>query len=114
MPSARCDAAKLNLVEEPMPKWTDKDERQYEAIKESTIETGAPEERAQEIAARTVNKRRRLEGRTPNKRTMGTGNPRRTLDGRSRDEVYNRARELGIKGRGRMTKEELVEAVRGR
>jgi hypothetical protein len=45
---------------------------------------------------------------------MGTGNPRRTLNGRSRDEVYNRARELGIKGRGRMTKEELVEAVRGR
>ncbi|MDQ3810028.1 MAG: Rho termination factor N-terminal domain-containing protein [Chloroflexota bacterium] len=97
-----------------MPSWTDKDERQYEHIKESTEARGVPEDRAEEIAARTVNKRRRLEGRTPNRTTMGTGNPNRRLEERSRDEVYNRAKELNIPGRSKMSKTELVEAVRSR
>jgi plasmid stabilization system protein ParE len=92
--------------------WSDKDERQYEHIKDSSLERGFGEDRAEEIAARTVNKRRRTEGRTPNRRTMGTGNPNRGLDERSRDEVYNRARELNIKGRSKMTRSELVEAIR--
>ena len=70
------------------------------------------EDKAEEIAARTVNKRRRVEGRTPNRRTQGTGNPNRALDERSRDEVYNRAKEMHIRGRSKMTKAELVEAVR--
>ena len=96
-----------------MPRaWSDKDERQYEHIKESTLERGANEDRAEEIAARTVNKHRRVEGRTPNVRTQGTGNPNRGLDERSRDEVYNRAKELKIRGRSKMSKAELVEAVR--
>ena len=47
-------------------------------------------------------------------RTQGTGNPNRSLDERSRDEIYNRARELKIPGRSRMAKAELVEAVRPR
>ena len=45
-------------------------------------------------------------------RTQGTGNPNRALEKRSRDEVYNRAKELQIRGRSRMSKAELVEAVR--
>src|SRR5207302_6211595 len=92
--------------------WSDKDERQYEHIKDSSLERGVQEEKAEEIAARTVNKRRRVERRTPNVRTQGTGNPNRSLDERSRDEVYNRAKELKIRGRSMMTKSELVEAVR--
>jgi plasmid stabilization system protein ParE len=96
-----------------MPRaWSDKDERQYEHIKESTLERGANEDKAEEIAARTVNKHRRIEGRTPNVRTQGTGNPNRALDERSRDEIYNRAKELHIRGRSKMSKAELVEAVR--
>jgi hypothetical protein len=96
-----------------MPRaWTDKDERQYEHVKESSLERGVRAEKAQEIAARTVNKHRRVEGRTPNVRTQGTGNPNRSLDERSRDEIYNRARELKIRGRSKMSKAELVEAVR--
>ncbi|WP_022802910.1 hypothetical protein [Deinococcus ficus] len=48
-----------------MPKnWSEKDERQYEHIKQSELERGESEERAEEIAARTVNKQRREEGRT--------------------------------------------------
>jgi hypothetical protein len=92
--------------------FTTKDQRQYEHIKESTRERGVAEDKAEEIAARTVNKRRRIEGRTPNRRTMGTGNPNRGLEERSRDEIYNRAKEMHIRGRGKMTKAELIEAVR--
>ena len=94
-----------------MPGWSRKDERQYEHIKESTLERGAPEDEAQEIAARTVNKRRRQEGRTPNTRTQGTGNPNKPPPERSRDELYNRARELRIAGRSKMSKDELVRAI---
>ncbi|HET9985145.1 MAG TPA: hypothetical protein VFQ38_16205 [Longimicrobiales bacterium] len=97
-----------------MPSWSAKDERKYEHIKESAEERGAGHERAQEIAARTVNKGRREAGRTPNRRTEGTGNPRRSLDSRTRDELENRARELHIEGRSRMSKDELVKAIRSR
>lgn len=95
-----------------MPSWTEKDERQYEHVKDSARDRGRSPERAEEIAARTVNKQRREEGRTPDSRTSGTGNPNSSLEDRTRDELYNRARELEIKGRGDMTKAELVNAIR--
>ena len=44
--------------------WSDKDERMYEHVKESEQQQGRNEEKAKEIAARTVNKQRRSEGRT--------------------------------------------------
>lgn len=97
-----------------MPKWTAKDERQYERIRESGRDRGVPPERAKEIAGRTVNKRRREEGRTPNKTTQGTGNPRRSLEDRTRGELYNRAKKRKIPGRSRMNKNDLVAALRGR
>jgi hypothetical protein len=92
--------------------WTGKDERQYEKIKESASERGSSIGRAKEIAARTVNKRRREEGRTPNKTTQGTGNPRLSLEGRTKDELYNRAKQLGIAGRSQMSKKQLTAAIR--
>ncbi len=91
--------------------WNPKDERKYEHIKESELERGVPEERAEEIAARTVNKGRRQEGRTPNKRTQGTGNPNRPLEEHTRDELYNQAKELKIGGISRMRKAELITAI---
>lgn len=98
-----------------MPRaWTSKDERQYEHIKESALESGKPEKRAKEIAARTVNKERRLEGRTPNKTTQGTGNPNKSLQDRSVAELRNRARELEIPGRSKMNKGDLVKAIQGK
>jgi hypothetical protein len=52
-----------------MPKsWSDKDERQYEHVKESELREGRSTRRAKEIAARTVNKQRSKEGRTHSKR----------------------------------------------
>ena len=94
-----------------MPSWSRKDERQYEHIKEGELERGESEKRAKEIAARTVNKQRRVEGRTPNRTTQGTGNPRTPLETRTRDELYNMAQELDIKGRSKMNKDDLVRAI---
>lgn len=51
-----------------MPKsWSNKDERKYDHIKDSAKERGESNERAKEIAARTVNKDRKEEGRTKKK-----------------------------------------------
>lgn len=98
-----------------MPKaWSNKDERKYEHIRESARDRGASTKRSREIAARTVNRDRREEGRTPNRRTQGTGNPRAGLEDRTRDELYNRAKELGIDGRSRMNKQELASAIRAK
>jgi hypothetical protein len=94
--------------------WTDKDERQYDKVKRSAKERGKSDDRASELAARTVNKQRRLEGRTPSSHTQGTGNPNSPLEARTRDELYNRARELSIDGRSNMSKAELVSAIRSR
>jgi hypothetical protein len=84
----------------------------YEHVKDSNLERGMSEDKAEEIAGRTVNKQRREEGRTPNRRTQGTGNPNTPLQERTRDELYNIARERSVKGRSTMTKRELVDALR--
>jgi hypothetical protein len=94
--------------------WSNKDERQYEHVKESAKDRGASEDRAQEIAARTVNKQRRTEGRTPNRTTQGTGNPNRSYEDRSVEELRNLASDLNIEGRSSMKKAELIEAIRKR
>ena len=99
-----------------------KRERQYEHIKESQLERGTGEGRAKEIAARTVNKERARSGESESRsRTStqdissgrrggmrsGTSKPK----GRTRDQLYNDARKLGIEGRSRMNKAQLERAV---
>jgi len=95
-----------------MAKWTDKDERQYDHIRDRALESGKSEDEAEEVAARTVNKQRRKEGRTPNKTTQGTGNPNSRLEERTVEELRNLASARDIKGRSKMDKAELVEALR--
>lgn len=100
-----------------MPKsWSTKDERMYDRIKASERQRGRKEDRAEEVAARTVNKQRRTEGRTESgiSRTQGTDNPNASLESRTVAELRNRAGELHIKGRSDMTKAELVRAIRKR
>jgi hypothetical protein len=94
--------------------WSNKDERKYEHIKESSRERGMSEDRAEEIAARTVNKGRRKEGRTPNKTTQGTGNPNKGLEARTVAELRNIASDRKIPGRSKMNKGELVKAIRNK
>lgn len=98
-----------------MPKgWSNKDERKYEHVKESELDRGVSKDRAEEIAARTVNKGRREEGRTPNETTQGTGNPNRGYEARTKDELYNLAKEREVEGRSKMSKDELIDALRDR
>ena len=94
--------------------WSNKRERQYEHIKQSSKNRGASTKRAKEIAARTVNKQRRKAGNTPSKKTQGTGNPNTRLEERTRQELYNKARQLDIDGRSRMNKRQLVSAIKKR
>ena len=55
-----------------MPRvWSEKRERQFEAIKESYRQRGRSEEKAEELAARTVNKARREAGETESTRKAG-------------------------------------------
>lgn len=91
--------------------WTKKDERQYDHIKESEQKRGRSAKRAKEIAARTVNKQRREEGRTPNKTSQGTGNPNTKLEDRTVAELRNIASEMEIEGRSKLNKEGLVKEI---
>jgi hypothetical protein len=96
--------------------------RQYEHIKQSEKQQGASEGRAEEIAARTVNKERARSGESRQRSRTSTndmsssrrGGQRSGTDrpkGRTRDQLYNEAKQLGIEGRSRMNKEELERAV---
>src|SRR5215470_6545256 len=102
----------------PQKAWNTKRERQYEHIKDSAKDRGAGEERAEEIAARTVNKNRAQSGesrqasRTSTKdmspqRCGGLRSGRRGPKGPTRDQLYNEARNRNIKGRSTMTKRQL-------
>src|SRR5919201_2237374 len=99
--------------------------RQYEHIKESTRQRGASEGRAEEIAARTVNKERARSGESRRRSRTSTrdissgrrGGQRSGTDrpkGRTRDQLYNEAKSLGIEGRSRMNKAQLQRAVAGK
>ena len=96
--------------------------RQYEHIKESQLEQGRSENRAEEIAARTVNKERARHGesrersRTSTKdissgRRGGQRSGRSRPRGRTRDQLYNEAKKLNIEGRSKMNKDQLERAV---
>ncbi len=96
--------------------------RQYEHIKDSQLDQGASEDRAEEVAARTVNKERaragesRTSSRTSTKdmsssRRGGQRSGTNREKGRTRDQLYSEARRLGIDGRSKMSKAQLQRAV---
>jgi hypothetical protein len=99
--------------------------RQYEHIKESQKERGTSESRAEEIAARTVNKEKARSGESRTRSRTSTndmssgrrGGQRSGTNrqkGRTRDQLYNEAKQLGIEGRSNMNKAQLQRAVDGR
>jgi plasmid stabilization system protein ParE len=105
----------------PHSAWSDKRERQYEHIKEGLLERGEGEEKAEEIAARTVNKERARHGEAKEaSRTsvhdMSSGRrgglrSHRGTGGRTYDQLRNEAKARGIKGRSRMNKEQLEQVL---
>ena len=106
----------------PQQAWSKKRERQYEHIKGSLKKQGSSEDKAEEIAARTVNKERARSGEARQSSRLsradissgrrgglrsGTKRPK----GRTKEQLYNEAKRMGISGRSRMTKEQLQRAV---
>ncbi|WUI04085.1 hypothetical protein OHR68_20575 [Spirillospora sp. NBC_00431] len=106
----------------PQQAWSKKRERQYEDIKESQEKRGASTRRAEEIAARTVNKNRARAGEAKQKsktslkdispqrrggKRSGKPGPR----GRTKDQLYAEARKKKIEGRSKMSKAELEKAL---
>ncbi len=99
--------------------------RQYEHIKQSEKDQGRSNARAEEIAARTVNKEKAQSGESRTRsrtstndmsssrrggQRSGTNRPK----GRTRDQLYQEARKLGVEGRSKMNKSQLQRAVDGR
>jgi hypothetical protein len=106
-----------------MPKeWSKKDERQYQHVKDSAEDRGASTDRAEEIAARTVNKNRAQAGKTKTASKTSTNDmsPQRRgglrsgskgPKGPTRDQLYNEAKQRNIEGRSKMTKSQLANAL---
>ena len=106
----------------PQQAWSAKRERQYEHIKESAKEQGASTKRAKELAARTVNKERARSGEAEQSsrssrqdissgRRGGLRSGTRRPKGQTKDQLYNQAKRLKIKGRSKMSKAQLLAAV---
>ena len=96
--------------------------RQYEHIKDSALDRGASRDRAEEIAARTVNKERARHGEAASSsrlsredissgRRGGLRSHRGSPRGRTRDQLYEEARRRNIEGRSKMTKKQLEQAL---
>lgn len=105
----------------PRRAWSAKRERQYEHIKEGLLERGTGEGKAEEIAARTVNKERARHGeaRESSRTSIDDISPgrrgglrsHRGSGGRTYDQLRNEAKERGIRGRSKMNKEQLEQVL---
>lgn len=107
----------------PQQSWTEKEERQYDHIKSQAMERGSSEDRAEEIAARTVNKNRAQRGESQQQSKTATQDipPQRRgglrsgsgsgPGGRTKQQLYADAQRADIKGRSKMTKAELERAL---
>lgn len=105
----------------PQGAWSKKRERQYDHIKKGLKDQGRSEDVAEEIASRTVNKVRARSGESRQASRTSTedvssghrGGKRSHSGskGRTRDQLYNEAKQRGIKGRSKMNKAQLAEAV---
>jgi hypothetical protein len=96
----------------------------YEHVKESERAEGRSEAKAEEIAARTVNKERARAGQT-REASRGSLSDISSFrrgglrsghgpGGRTYDQLYEEAKDLGIEGRSKMNKRQLVGAVEGK
>jgi hypothetical protein len=115
--------ASIEGVDGAMPQraWSKKRERQYEHIKDGLRDRGEDEDTAEEIAARTVNKERARAGEAEEASRTSTEDissgrrgglrSHQGPGGRTRDQLYNEAREKNIEGRSKMNKAELERAV---
>ncbi len=105
----------------PQQAWNKKRERQYDHIKAGLKERGETEDKAEEIAARTVNKERARSGEAKQASRSSTKDissgrrgglrSHKGPGGRTKEQLYNEARRKGVKGRSKMNKAQLARAV---
>jgi hypothetical protein len=105
----------------PQQAWSAKRERQYEHIKEGLTKRGRSESKAEEIAARTVNKERARSGEAKQRSRTSTDDissgrrgglrSHRGSGGRTKEQLYQEARRKNVHGRSSMNKAELARAV---
>jgi hypothetical protein len=106
-----------------MPRaWSAKRERQYEHIKDGLVDRGRPEEVAEEIAARTVNKERARAGEAKETSRTSTEDissgrrgglrSHRGPGGRTYRQLYADAQRADLPGRSSMNKAQLERALR--
>ncbi|MFD5040809.1 plasmid stabilization protein [Streptomyces sp. NPDC058378] len=99
-----------------------KRERQYEHIKEGAEKRGTSEKRAEEIAARTVNKERARSGESRGASRTSVEDPKSASErggqrshsgaqGPTRDQLYEEAKKRNVEGRSSMNKEQLRKAL---
>jgi hypothetical protein len=98
-----------------------KRERQYQHIKEGLLDRGESKDTAEEIAARTVNKERARSGEAKESSRSSTDDisssrrgglrSHKGPGGRTRDQLYNEAKQKNVKGRSKMNKAQLEKAV---
>ncbi|MBS1198261.1 MAG: hypothetical protein H6R18_2046 [Proteobacteria bacterium] len=106
----------------PQSSWSEKRERQYVHIRDSLLERGESQQLAEEIAARTVNKERARHGEAKqvsassinDMSSSRRGGLRSHLGagGRTLAQLRNEASQHGVKGRSRMNKAQLEEALK--
>jgi len=115
------DQSRQLRADMPQDAWREKRERQYEHIKEGLEAHGRPERLAAEVAARTVNKERARSGeaQTSSRGSIhdissgrrgglrSHGGP----GGRTKQQLYDEARQKGVEGRSKMSKAQLERAV---
>lgn len=100
-----------------------KRDRQYKHIRKSEKEAGRSTKRAEEIAARAVNKEKARSGESKSSSRSSTKGRSASSrggkqsghgpGGRTREQLYNDAKKKGIEGRSKMSKKELEKAVVG-
>jgi hypothetical protein len=105
----------------PQRAWSKKRERQYEHIKEGLQERGSSDDKAEEIAARTVNKERARSGEARQSSRTSTQDisssrrgglrSHRGAGGRTKAQLYQEAKRKNVRGRSSMSKAELQRAV---
>lgn len=108
----------------PQAGWSAKRERQYEHIKEGLEDRGRPSNVAKEIASRTVNKERARAGESRQASKTSTHDissgrrgglrSHRGSGGRTRDQLYQEAKDRNIEGRSKMSKAQLQSALSDR
>jgi plasmid stabilization system protein ParE len=112
---------KKEVDQMPQDAWSPKRERQYEHIKEGLVERGTGKDKAEEIAARTVNKERARHGeaKAPSRTSVedissgrrGGLRSHKGSGGRTYDQLRNEAKERGVKGRSKMRKSQLEKIL---